>query len=300
MKINAIFMRKEPEIEVQECFVEAIESMTANKFYSFSKNLLKDYEFIEHNTDKMFRDSDGRQHCILAMNEDTGDGILIDASGGSCARYSAFVPNIKSYITEQISILADKILCEAIFDYKLDFEMEEVSQQYGMAINESNGIGCMLVECLKSITDIEHFEVEDGVIYLTLDRDMYPNHGVEMEENTIKILKVEPRKEPYVKEVANELSALQKEVGGGLIEAVYINGDVLVCNEEGKLRGMELNRVIGKDSIAGDFFICGEDGEEFVSLSDEKIEFYSREFGQELEEEEQELEEEEQGQSMNM
>lgn len=53
-----------------------------------------------------------------------------------------------------------------------------------------------------------------------------------------------------------------------------------VCNEEGKLNGMELNRRVGNDIIAGPFFIVGdsEDGE-FVSLSDEQIEKYTQEFG---------------------
>lgn len=52
-----------------------------------------------------------------------------------------------------------------------------------------------------------------------------------------------------------------------------------MVNEEGKLNGMELNRRIGNDIIAGPFFICGdsEDGE-FVSLTDVECEKYMGEF----------------------
>ena len=62
---------------------------------------------------------------------------------------------------------------------------------------------------------------------------------------TMKVLVVEPEKEPYVKEISSGLSSLQKEVGG-FIEAVYPFEDpvAIICNEEGKLEGLPLNRAL--------------------------------------------------------
>ena len=99
-------------------------------------------------------------------------------------------------------------------------------------------------------------------------------------EKTIRILKIEPQNLPYKKEIANDLEGIQGEVEG-LFECIYLEDNcILVCNEEGKLNGMELNRRVGNDIIAGPFFIVGDsqDGE-FVSLSDEQIEKYTQEFG---------------------
>lgn len=99
-------------------------------------------------------------------------------------------------------------------------------------------------------------------------------------EKTIRILKIEPNNLPYEKEIANDLEGIQGEVEG-LFECIYLDDScILVCNEEGKLNGMELNRRVGNDIIAGPFFIVGDsqDGE-FVSLSDEQIEKYTQEFG---------------------
>lgn len=97
----------------------------------------------------------------------------------------------------------------------------------------------------------------------------------------IKIVIVEPKKQPYVAEVENELAALQKIVGG-YIEPVTVATDaVLVCNEEGRLRGLEPNRQIGSDPLSviyGTFFVCGVDGEEFTSLSDGFAELVIRTF----------------------
>ena len=98
-------------------------------------------------------------------------------------------------------------------------------------------------------------------------------------ENTIKVLKIEPGKMPYEKEMVNDLEGIQAEVDG-MFECVYLdNNCIAVVNEEGKLNGMELNRRIGNDIIAGPFFICGDSAEgEFVSLTDAECEKYMGEF----------------------
>lgn len=98
-------------------------------------------------------------------------------------------------------------------------------------------------------------------------------------ENTIKVLKIEPGKMPYEKEMVNDLEGIQAEVDG-MFECVYLdNNCIAVVNEEGKLNGMELNRRIGNDIIAGPFFICGDsDDGEFISLTDEQMDVFTSEF----------------------
>ena len=69
--------------------------------------------------------------------------------------------------------------------------------------------------------------------------------GATERDSTIAVLVVEPGKEPYVKEIDSNLKSLQHEVGG-YIEAIYPYEDpvALVCNEEGKLEGLPLNRAL--------------------------------------------------------
>ena len=100
-----------------------------------------------------------------------------------------------------------------------------------------------------------------------------------MKENMITVLKIEVGEPPEIKEIPNELSGLQHEVGG-LIECVYLDdGSIAVVNEEGKLNGMEPNRRLGADIICGPFFVCGDslDGD-FASLSEEQIQKYTEKF----------------------
>ena len=101
----------------------------------------------------------------------------------------------------------------------------------------------------------------------------------------MQVLVVEPKKAPYLKEVGEELEDLQKEVGG-FIEAVYPFEDdaAIICNEEGKLKSMELNRALydknGEvyDIIAGPFLIAGLTEDSFGSLSGEQIDRYARQY----------------------
>lgn len=100
-------------------------------------------------------------------------------------------------------------------------------------------------------------------------------------ENTIRVLKIEPGKEPYVKEIDNDYEASQREVEG-LIDCLgFDDGCVVVLNDESKINGMEPNRRYGNDIICGPFFICGDsrDGD-FTSLTDEQIEKYSKMFSE--------------------
>ena len=98
-------------------------------------------------------------------------------------------------------------------------------------------------------------------------------------ENAIRILKIEPGKMPYEKEIQNDLEGIQTEVEG-LFECVYLDDNcIAVVNEEGKINGLELNRRIGNDIIAGPFFICGDsEGGEFVSLTDEQLKSFASEY----------------------
>ena len=99
------------------------------------------------------------------------------------------------------------------------------------------------------------------------------------------VLVVEPMKEPYVKELDPDLHSLQAEVGGD-IGATYPYSDpvALVCNDEGKLIGLNLNRGLRDengeiyDIVAGTFLVVGLGEEDFASLSPELIQKYTEQF----------------------
>lgn len=94
------------------------------------------------------------------------------------------------------------------------------------------------------------------------------------------VLIVEPEKVPRMANITGDLNSL-KQVVGGYIEAVYPFDDpvAIVCNEEGKLIGLPLNRKLEDyDIIAGTFIVCGLGEDDFDSLTPELAEKYHEKF----------------------
>ena len=106
-----------------------------------------------------------------------------------------------------------------------------------------------------------------------------------MKADTLTVLVVEPEQPPYVKSIGDDLRSLQAEVGGS-IEANYPFEDpvAIICNEEGKLLGLPLNRALRDaehhvyDVIAGTFLVVGLGTDNFCSLNEKQIEKYSDHF----------------------
>lgn len=87
----------------------------------------------------------------------------------------------------------------------------------------------------------------------------------------MKIIIKKPGQQPYITEVEDNLNTY-KSIVEGYIEIVPIEKDILmVCNEEGKLIGLDFNFVLGNDPIVGTVFFIGRNNEDFRSLTDEEI-----------------------------
>ena len=102
----------------------------------------------------------------------------------------------------------------------------------------------------------------------------------------LTVLKVCAGAKPEVVTIPHTLKAMQ-DIVGGTIQAIYPFEDAvaLVCNDEGKLMGLPLNRAVRDpdtgtilDIIAGTFFICGLGEDDFASLTKAQIDHYSNLF----------------------
>lgn len=95
-------------------------------------------------------------------------------------------------------------------------------------------------------------------------------------DNCIICLIKDPGEQPIVANIPNSLEALQKAVGG-FIETVDRSDTLaLLCNEQGLLMGLPYNHTIFEMPIVGPIVAVGVDGEEFVSLMPDQIQFLMR------------------------
>ena len=108
-----------------------------------------------------------------------------------------------------------------------------------------------------------------------------------MEQEKLKVILCEAGKEARVIEIEDTLEAMQSTVGGMIEEFMPFEDDVaIVCNDEGKMLRMPLNRAVRNednsilDVIAGDFFICYAPmwSEKFLSLPEDLEKKYKEMF----------------------
>ena len=118
---------------------------------------------------------------------------------------------------------------------------------------------------------------------------MEQNYFEEFEEREsqkgMTVIACLPGKTAQVIEIDGSLEGMQKFVGGYIEQICPFSDPVaIVCNEEGKINRMELNRAVydetGEmiDIIAGPMFICSLGEEDFVSIQGEMLEKYMEKF----------------------
>lgn len=167
-------------------------------------------------------------------------------------------------------------------------EVIRLREQYPMGtkleldyMNE-NGMDSGLQGTVRMIDDAGqiHMNWDNGrSLALVPGEDLF--HVVREKEEQIKILVIEPMKEPYEKMIDNDFRAMQEIVAGPIEFVALPDGEChLYCNEEGRLEGLAGNRKLDNDNvICGTFFICSDNGEgDDKSLSKEQIEYYTERF----------------------
>lgn len=100
---------------------------------------------------------------------------------------------------------------------------------------------------------------------------------VTINPNKRRIVVVEPGKLPEERIIGENLEDFQAVVGGN-IEVTRddrLPDMLVIVNEEGKIRGLPWNRRIKNggaiDYISGTFFVVGDNGNDFVNLSDKQV-----------------------------
>ena len=172
----------------------------------------------------------------------------------------------------------DSSLYDEVFNAELDTDnLEEIYARFNMEKHPLYRGHALSVSDVV-VTDKGAFFC-DSVGFKQIEFD---ESQTQKPENLMRVLYVEPGKAPYEAEIGNDLRSMQRAVGNGLIEPILMeDGCVLVGNEESKLRGMQGNRHLdGGGIIAGPFFICGDAGEDFRSLTDEEVNKYMEKYAE--------------------
>ena len=174
-------------------------------------------------------------------------------------------------------VYSGNVKCRNLEDVFILFQSGRPEGLRGHSLSVSDVVE---VEDAASITPGFYFCDSIGFKEISFQPELTVN--VMIPKNTIQVVLVEPGKLARIVEVGTTLDAMQRTVGGS-IEAYYPFEEqvCIVCNDEGKINGLPLNRAIRDadtgdiaDIIAGTSFICDCSGESFGSLSTEQQKRY--------------------------
>ena len=168
----------------------------------------------------------------------------------------------------------DPAIYRKVFDSELEFDtLDDIYTRFNTVMHPLyNG---------RSLTRSDVIVTDQGKYYVdsTGFRPIEFAEELTNSPDQIRVLYVEPHKEPVEAFIPDTLDAKQHAVGG-YIEFAYISDDAaIVCDEEGKLKGKEGNRYLESgDVIAGNFLIVGLGDEDCRSLSTEEAAIYKAMF----------------------
>ena len=98
LKFNSTLNHKVNSYKTYEISVEKVITLYGNSFNRLKNDALNDNPYIAENRDLMYIDSDDVAHCLLFVDYDTGDGILVESEGSEYARKSQFIPNARALL----------------------------------------------------------------------------------------------------------------------------------------------------------------------------------------------------------
>ena len=97
LKFNSALNHKKSSYSPCEISVERVVELGNNYFESIIKNGLKDDTLISKHKKLMYIEGN-TAHCVLFVNCNTGDGLLVESEGFNYPRKSQFIPNAKALI----------------------------------------------------------------------------------------------------------------------------------------------------------------------------------------------------------
>ena len=216
----------------------------------------------------------------INTDRDTDDRLFMNMEG---LRQNFRSEAIKSDIYDKV--FSGEVDCASLDDLYRKIKLDPPEGYRGRSLFVSD-----VVEVLNC-RDIDkgfYFRNVTGFSPVSFD----PNRTKDITDpNMIAVLYIASGEPPKVVYIKPELEEMQRLVGGYIEEYMPFDDEVaIICNEEGKINGMPLNRAIydesdGKrgvmlDIIAGNFFLAYApyESESFKSLTPEMIKKYTKRF----------------------
>lgn len=187
MEMKAVFARKENNFEPKDCVIEKVITLSAVKYDEFTRNMLRNRDFIRDNKQSMFHDGENKLHGLLVIGDGRRDGVFIDSSGADYARYAAFIPNAADIVTAlrypSLTAMTQKL--EKAVDHVVDnarnraadnlsgnrvyVDLDDLGSKFGLDIPWSVGITNIFTDMLAERAEVLEMDYDGENLRISVE-----------------------------------------------------------------------------------------------------------------------------------
>ena len=156
MKFKANFVEKPNSFQMDDCQIEKVVELSHEDFCRLKITPLETQPFLAKHQDCMFS-RDGVFHCLLALDQDGNDGVLVDAERYDCARLAAYIPGMRDILNAELDRAAARIVQDAAEhtrDGNWRVSFDTLREQTGLNVQVDNGLDEMLLEKLAKREEV--------------------------------------------------------------------------------------------------------------------------------------------------
>ena len=166
MKYKTNFQYKPSNFQMDDCWVEKVVELSHEDFCRLKITPLEDQPFIMENKSCMFS-KDSIMHCLLALDKEGSDGVLIEAEGYNYPCYASYIPGMRDIVNAQLDRAADLIIrdgTEKSMSANWCVYFKELEERLGLNIREGSGLDSMLRDTLRRCPEVTTVDMHDGCI----------------------------------------------------------------------------------------------------------------------------------------
>ena len=106
MKIKANLIRSPASLRSSQCEVEKVVELPSLDFSEFLAEPLARSDIIAENQELMYQWNEV-DYCLLVLDKDGRDGVLVNTAGSISNNYAAYVPEARSIVQAKLDQAAD-------------------------------------------------------------------------------------------------------------------------------------------------------------------------------------------------
>lgn len=177
MKLKLQLRCKQSEFRLSNCLIDKVIVLPQSEFSDLMEHPLSGRDWITENRGLMHC-SEKDMHCLLALGEDSVDGLVIEAEGYDYARYAAYLPGAGTLVLNEVRQAADFIVRNGVTNSttgSMVTTFSQLEESLGLKVNPGNGFDEMILRELNLREEVWDAELHEGGFNTTFDTDFCLN-----------------------------------------------------------------------------------------------------------------------------